>query len=96
MTTLLNKPYVNGVILRGQNHLYSKCCLSLLQKLCQQWGQDLSKEILYVSVGQMAAKLQAVKVGSLKKHFAAQPESNHMQPRFEYWTIESFSKFDRL
>ena len=30
-------------------------------------GLDLSKEVLWVSVGQLAAKLQAVKVGGVKK-----------------------------
>ena len=30
-------------------------------------GLDLSKEALWVSVGQLAAKLQAVKVGGVKK-----------------------------
>ena len=32
-------------------------------------GLDLSKDVLWVSVGQRAAKLQAVKVGGLKKKF---------------------------
>ena len=36
-------------------------------------GLDISKDILCVCVGQMAAKLQAVKV---EKNSAAQPESN--------------------
>ena len=31
-------------------------------------GLDLSKELLGVSVGQRAAKLQAVKVGDMKNH----------------------------
>ena len=30
-------------------------------------GLDLSKEVLWVSVGQRTAKLQAVKVGDLRK-----------------------------
>ena len=30
-------------------------------------GMGLSKEVLWVSVGQLASKLQAVKVGGLKK-----------------------------
>ena len=38
-------------------------------------GLDLSKEVLLVSVGQRAAKIQAVKVGDLKKP-AAWPDSN--------------------
>ena len=39
---------------------------------------DLSKEILWVFAGQRDAKLQAVKVGGLKKHSATRRESNHM------------------
>ena len=33
------------------------------QKKCLGLGQDLSKEVLWVSVDQRVAKLQAVKVG---------------------------------
>ena len=36
-------------------------------------GLDLSKEVLWVSVGQRAAVLQAVKVGGQKKNSADQP-----------------------
>ena len=32
-------------------------------------GLDLSKEVQWVSVGQMAAELPAIKVGGLKKEF---------------------------
>ena len=38
-----------------------------------KWGLDLSKEGLWVSVGQRAAVLQAVKVGGQKKNSADQP-----------------------
>ena len=41
---LLYKPYVIGVTLTGQN-LSLKCCQSLKQTLCYQWGQDLSKDV---------------------------------------------------
>ena len=34
-------------------------------------GSDLSKEVLWVSVGQRAAKLPAVKVRGMKKNSAA-------------------------
>ena len=37
---------------------------------------DLSKDVLWVSVGQRVAKLQPVKVGGLKKYSAIQPELN--------------------
>ena len=45
----------------------------------------------------MAAKLQADKIGGLKKNHAARLELNHTwRPRFESRTIESSSKFDGL
>ena len=36
-------------------------------------GLDLSKEVLWVSLGQMEGELPAIKVGDLKKNSAAQP-----------------------
>ena len=36
---------------------------------------DLSKEVLWVSVGQRAAELPAIKVEVLKKYSAAQPSA---------------------
>ena len=57
---------------------------------------DLSKEVLWVSVDQRAAKLQAVKVGDLKKiRQRGRILTTRGQPGFESWTIRSFSKFDR-
>ena len=56
MDHLLNKPYVNGVTLTEKT-LSLKCCHSLDQKLCSQSSRDLSKEALWISVGQLAAKL---------------------------------------
>ena len=49
-----NKPYVNGVSL-GEQNKYLKCYQTQTQRV------GLSKEILYIFVGQGAAKLQAVK-----------------------------------
>ena len=72
---LLSKPYVNWVNLTEQN-LSSKRCQSLEQNLCLQTGQDLSKEVLWVSVGQRALELPAVKVEGLTKDSAIRPESN--------------------
>ena len=43
-------------------------------------GLDLSKEVLWVSVGQRAAVLQAVKVGG-KKNSADHPSSNQLRLR---------------
>ena len=37
----------------------------------------LFKEVLWVSVGQLAAELQAVKVGCLIENSVACPKSNH-------------------
>ena len=58
---LLSKTYVNWVTLTEHN-LSSKFCQSLEQKLCLQTGQDLFKEVLWISVGQWAANLQSVKL----------------------------------
>ena len=66
MDHLRNKIYVNEVSLIEQN-LSSKCCQSLESKLCKESAQDCSKVVLWVSVGEKAAKLKAVKVGGLKK-----------------------------
>ena len=43
-------------------------------------GLDLSKEVLWVSVGQRAADLRAVKVGGWKKKSANQPGGGEMGP----------------
>ena len=58
----------------SEQDLSFKCCQSF-----EQFGQDLSKEVLWVSVGQRAAKLQALKVTGLKKSSTARPESNHIR-----------------
>ena len=51
-----------------QGKAYPKNAASLLDRVCvNRRGLDLSKEVLWVSVGQRAAKIQAVKVGDLKK-----------------------------
>ena len=47
---------------------YSKSATRLLNRNCvNKGGLDLSKEVLWVSVGQRAAELWAVKVGGQKK-----------------------------
>ena len=54
------------------------------------------KEVLHVSVGQRAAKLQAVKLGDLKKILPrGRSQTKQGQPGFESWTIRSSSKVDR-
>ena len=70
MDHLLNKPYVNEVTLREN----PKNPASPLKWCYPYWrGLDLSKEALWVSVGQLAAKLQAVKVGGLKRILLLDP-----------------------
>ena len=44
-------------------------------------GLDLSKEVLWVSVGQKASDLQAVKFGG-KKNSADRPGSNPLRPQW--------------
>ena len=47
---------------------YVKSVARLLDRNCvNKGGLDLSKEVLWVSVGQRAAELRAVKVGGQKK-----------------------------
>ena len=49
-------------------------CAGLLYRDCvNRGGLDLSKEVLWVSVGQGAAEIRAVKVGGQKKNSADQP-----------------------
>ena len=53
---------------------YIKSPATLLERVCvNKGGLDLSKEILWVSVGQRAAVLQAVKVGGQKKILPISP-----------------------
>ena len=53
---------------------YFETVARLLNRDCvNRKGLDLSKEVLWVSVGQMAAELPAIKVGGLKKNSAGRP-----------------------
>ena len=53
---------------------YIKSASRLLNRAwVNKGGLDLLKEVLWVSVGQLASKLQAVKVGGLKKNSAERP-----------------------
>ena len=62
-----------------------------------RWGLDLSKEVLWVSVCQRAAKLQAVKVGDLKKILPrGPPRTTRVRPGFDSRTIRSSFNFDSL
>ena len=53
---------------------YIKSAGRLLDRHCvNRGGLDLSKAVLWVSVGQGAAELPAIKVGGLKKNSANRP-----------------------
>ena len=53
---------------------FPKSATRLLNRVCEgRQGLDLSKEVLWVSVDQMAAELPAGKVGGLKKNPAMRP-----------------------
>ena len=54
-----------------------KSCFSYEWKICLKKSLDLSNGVLWMSVGQRAAKLPAVKVLGLKKNSVAQPTMYH-------------------
>ena len=61
---------------------YLKIAVSLLNRnYVNRGGLDLSKDVLWVSVGQRAAKLHAVKVGGLKKNSAILPSAGYSGSR---------------
>ena len=61
---------------------YIKSAARILNRNCvNKRGLDLSKNVLWVSVGQRAADLRAVKVGGQKKDSAQWPGSNPLLPR---------------
>ena len=53
----------------------------LNRKFVNKGGLDLSKNVLWVSVGQKAADLRAVKVGGLKKNLAIRPGAGYSGSR---------------
>ena len=59
---------------------------------CFKGDLDLSKQVIWVSVGQRAAKVKVVNVENLKKVL---PRTMRWQPRFETWKMGLFSKFER-
>ena len=60
---------------------YIKSAAMVLNKDCvNKGGLELFKNVLWVSVGQGAADLRAVKVGGLKKNSANRPGSNPLRP----------------
>ena len=46
---------------------------------------DLSKEVLWVSVGQRGAELLAIKVGSLRKSSADRPDAGEVGSNLADW-----------
>ena len=67
-------PYCISPIEMSSNRMEIKYIKSATKLLGREWvnkgGLGLSKEVLWVSVGQRGAKLPAVKVGGLKKNSA--------------------------
>ena len=60
---------------------YNKSAARVLDRDCvNKRGLDLSKEVLWVSVGQRAAELRAVKVGGQIKKSASWPDFTHGRP----------------
>ena len=61
---------------------YIKSAARVLNRNCvNKRGLDLSKNVLWVSVGQGAADLRAVKVGGLKKKSAIRPYAGYSGSR---------------
>ena len=77
---------------------YIRSAGKVLNRNCVNKGDlDLSKDVLWVSVGQRAAELLAVKVGGVKKKSAARPASNPSNPRRAEWpNFFQTSNFDSL
>ena len=81
---LLHKPYWNKGIFTGDKCL--KSAIRLLKRVCVgQQGLDLSKEVLWVSVCQRAAKLPAGKVGGLKKNSTMRPGAGESVSNLAAW-----------
>ena len=65
---------------------YIKSVARVLNRDCvNKGGLDLSKNVLWVSVGQGAADLRAVKVGGLKKISAIRPGAGYLGSRPAEW-----------
>ena len=67
--------------MNGNNILKVLLDSSLNRDQVNTGGLDLSKNVLWVSVGQGAADLQAVKVGGLKKKLAIRPGAGYSGSR---------------
>ena len=63
-----------------------KSAARLLERDCvNRLGLDLSKEVLWVSVCQMAAELPAIKVGGLKRNSVDQPGAGKVGSNLSDW-----------
>ena len=79
----------------GQGKTYPKNTATLFD--VNRKDLDLSKDVLWICVGQRTKKLQAIKAGYLKKILPfGRSETKRVQPGFESLAIRSSSKFDRL
>ena len=76
-----------GSLWQGKTYLYNASSL-LNSNWVNRRGLDLSKEVLWASVGQLAAKLQAVKVWDLKKILLrGPPRTTRVRPALDSQTI---------
>ena len=86
-------PYlINPIELRSlwTEKEYIKSAARVLNRDCvNKKGLYISKEVLWVSVGQRAAEIRAVKVGGQQKKSANRPGSNPLCPRGG-WSAEFF------
>ena len=75
---------------------YVKSAARLLNRdYVNKRGLDLSKEVLWVSVGQRAAEIPAIKVGGLKKNSTAWPDAGESASnRAEQQNLFLISNFD--
>ena len=84
-------PYLISTIEMRVFWLGIKCLKSatrLLNRVCVgRQGLDLSKEVLRVSVDQLVAKLQAVKVKGLKKILPRSMSRGGPDPQYLFWKI---------
>ena len=75
---------------------FHKSATQLLDRHCvNRRGLDLSKEVLWVSVGQRAADLRAVKVGGQQKILpSGQVQTRFARARADWQNILLTSNFD--
>ena len=77
----------------GIKHLESATRL-LDRDYVNRWALDLSKKILWVSVGQEETELPAIKFRGFKKHSAAGPSASNWLNQAKLQNFFFTSKFD--